>query len=86
MRQDANTLASLPANQTLLTAPEAARIAKISPRLVYKLSESHPPKLSYVKFGRAKRFILGDVLRFIEKQTVKSRRDRRLEKTGLSNA
>jgi helix-turn-helix protein len=77
VEQHANILASLPADQTLLTAPEAARIAKISPRLVYKYSEGHPPKLSYVRFGRAKRFILSDLLRFIEKQTVKSRRDRR---------
>jgi hypothetical protein len=60
--------------QFLMTTKEAASALRVSPRTVAYWTEPRPgnasPRLSYVKLGKAKRFIVTDILRFIEERKI----------------
>ena len=61
----------LPVDRALLTSRETAHILKISPRTLAYWTAGRRPRLCYVKLGKAKRFVIADVLRFIEEHKVR---------------
>lgn len=66
---------AFPPDQTLLTSREVAAALKVSTRaLSYWTASGHGrgPRLSFVKIGKAKRFIVRDVVRFIEAQKIRA--------------
>ena len=62
----------LPTDQALLTSRQAADALKISARTLSYWTAGRRPRLSYVKLGKAKRFIAADIIRFIEKHRVRA--------------
>jgi hypothetical protein len=64
--------ASLPQNCVLLTSNETANILKVSRRTLDYWTAGKRPRLSYVKLGKAKRFIEADIARLIETHKVKA--------------
>ena len=67
-----STAAAIPADRTLLTSRETAQVLKISPRTLAYWTAGGRPLLCYVKLGKAKRFVVADVLRFIEERKIRS--------------
>jgi len=63
---------AIPADRGLLTSQETARVLRISPRTLSYWTAGRRPLLGYVKLGKAKRFVVGDVLRFIEERKIRS--------------
>jgi hypothetical protein len=63
---------AMPADRTLLTSHETAKVLKISPRTLSYWTAGGRPRLGYVKLGKAKRFVVADVLRFIEERRIRS--------------
>jgi hypothetical protein len=63
---------AMPADRALLTSRETAKVLKISPRTLSYWTAGGRPRLCYVKFGKAKRFVVADVLRFIEERRIRS--------------
>ena len=57
-----------PADRTLLTPRETAIALKVSERSLAYWTKGRKPKLPFVKLDKAKRFVVADVLRFIEQQ------------------
>jgi hypothetical protein len=61
----------LPTDRALLTSRETADALKISARTLSYWTAGRRPRLSYVKLGKTKRFVVADVLRFIEEHKVR---------------
>jgi hypothetical protein len=57
----------------LLTKRETAAELRVCTRTIDYWTAGPVPRLPYVKFGNEKRFIRGDIRRFIEKHKVHSR-------------
>jgi Helix-turn-helix domain len=64
--------AELPAERALLTSRETGRFLNVSQRTLYYLTSGRKPKLAFVKLGKSKRFVVADVLEFIEKRRVRA--------------
>jgi hypothetical protein len=56
----------------LITKRETAAWLKVCTRTIDYWTAGPRPRLPYVKFGKAKRFLAGDVVRFIEKHKVRA--------------
>lgn len=68
-------IGALPQERALLTPRETAAALKISARtLAYWTANrrGRKPRISFVKLGKAKRFVVADVLKFINEQKVKA--------------
>jgi hypothetical protein len=63
---------AMPADRTLLTSHETAKVLRISSRTLSYWTAGGRPRLCYVKLGKAKRFVVADVLRFIEERKIRS--------------
>ena len=61
---------AMPADR-LLTSQETAAALNVSPRTLSYWTTGRRPRLPYVKLGRAKRFIAADIIRFIDKHTIR---------------
>ena len=72
-QQEARQPFSPPKQSALLTPREAANWLRVSARtlLYWTAPGRKKPRLSSVKLGKAKRFVVADILRFIEAQKVK---------------
>jgi excisionase family DNA binding protein len=55
-----------------LSKREAAKYLGVSPRTLDYWTAEKPPRVGYVKLGKEKRFILADLERFKEANTVKA--------------
>jgi hypothetical protein len=55
----------------LITKGETAAWLKVCPRTIDYWTAGPRPRLPYVKFGKAKRFLAADIVRFIEKHRVR---------------
>lgn len=62
-------------DEELLTKREAAAALKISLRTVDYWTAGSNPRLPYVKFGNEKRFVRGDIRRFIEAHKVNAMKE-----------
>jgi hypothetical protein len=60
------TSGPLSPDDSLLTPDQTAKALKISPRTLAYWTAGRRPRLPYIKIGKSKRFIAGDVIRFIE--------------------
>ena len=56
----------------LMTKRETAAWLRVSLRTVDYWTAGPAPRLPYVKFGKAKRFVAQDIVRFIEKHRVRA--------------
>jgi hypothetical protein len=64
-------LGALPLEQALLTPLQTAAALKISPRTLLYWTQRRGrrgPKIPFVKLGKAKRFVVADVLRIIQER------------------
>jgi hypothetical protein len=71
----ASLTGALPASQNLVTSKEVAAALKVSQRTLSYWTDAKAgrrPRLAFVKLGRAKRFVVADILRFIEEQKYRS--------------
>ncbi len=59
-----------PPEKELLTAPQTARVLKITTRGLSNWTRGKRPKLPSVKIGKSRRYIVADVLRLIEQFRV----------------
>jgi len=59
----------------LLTKRDTAAELKVCPRTIDYWTAGPTPRLPYVKFGNEKRFVRGDLRRFIEKHKVHVRQE-----------
>jgi hypothetical protein len=66
--------ASIPEDRRLVTTKEAAIALRVSLRTLAYWTKPQPgkrrPRLSYVKLGKAKRFVVADILRFIDERKI----------------
>ena len=69
-------IGALPADRALLTAKQAAAALNVSLRTLAYWTARRPrgrkPRLNFVKLGKATRFVVSDVLQFIEKHKVRA--------------
>jgi hypothetical protein len=63
-------LGALPLERALLTPPHTAAALKISRRTLLYWTQGRRPKIPFVKLGKSKRFVVADVLRFIEERKI----------------
>lgn len=70
---EGSTLGLFPPEQALLTALQTAKALKVSARTLAYWTARCPPLLNTVKIGKVRRYVVADVLRFIEEHKVKSR-------------
>jgi predicted DNA-binding transcriptional regulator AlpA len=65
---------AMPADRALLTAQQTAAALNVSVRTLAYWTARRPrgrkPRLNFVKLGKATRFVVSDVLQFIEKHKV----------------
>jgi hypothetical protein len=59
-------LGHFPPHQALLTPRQTANALKVSERTLRYWTSTRPPRLSFVKIGKTRRYVLGDVLAAIE--------------------
>ena len=62
----------MPVDRALLTSRETAEALKVSARTLAYWTTGRKPRLNFVKLGKAKRFVVADVLQFIEEHTVRA--------------
>ena len=69
-------IGALPADRALLTARQTAAALNVSVRTLAYWTARRPrgrrPRLNFVKLGKATRFVVSDVLQFIEEHKVRA--------------